>query len=68
MYALCGSQLDAHFAEFLDGGRYRNLGEISTSQLKSIDDLNAKTIKEEDKLNSHVASLQAYNTSPLCTP
>ncbi|PWA54557.1 transcription factor TGA like domain-containing protein [Artemisia annua] len=68
VYTLCGSQVDAHFAEFLDGVRRGNLREISTSQLKSIDDLNAKTVKDEDKLNSHVASLQAYNTSPLCNP
>lgn len=34
VYALCGSQLNAHLAEFLDGVRKGNLGEISSSQLK----------------------------------
>lgn len=64
MYALCGSQIDAHFAEFLEGVRHGNMGDISTSQLKSIDDLRAKTAKDEDKLNSRVENLQAYNKSP----
>ncbi|KAF5771792.1 putative transcription factor TGA like domain-containing protein [Helianthus annuus] len=58
VYALCGSQLNAHLTEFLEGVRHGNLGEISSSQLKSIDDLHAKTVKEEDKLSSRVASLQ----------
>ncbi|PWA79516.1 transcription factor TGA like domain-containing protein [Artemisia annua] len=35
-----------------------NLGEISSPQLKSIDDLQAKTIKDEDKLTSRMATLQ----------
>ncbi|KVI02163.1 DOG1 domain-containing protein [Cynara cardunculus var. scolymus] len=30
VYALCGSQLNAHFEEFLEGIRHGNLGEIST--------------------------------------
>lgn len=58
VYALCGSHVNAHFEEFLEGIRHGNLGEISSSQLKSIDDLQAKTVKEEDKLSSRVASLQ----------
>ncbi|XP_024960731.1 protein DOG1-like 3 [Cynara cardunculus var. scolymus] len=58
VYALCGSQLNAHFEEFLEGIRHGNLGEISSSQLKSIDDLQAKTMKDEDKLSSRMASLQ----------
>lgn len=63
VYALCGSQLNAHLDEFLEGVRHGNLGEISSSQLKSIDNLHAKSVKEEDKLTSHLASLQAYNTT-----
>ncbi|KAI3804851.1 hypothetical protein L1987_26699 [Smallanthus sonchifolius] len=58
VYVLCGSQQNAHLAEFLDGVRRGNLGGISSSQLKSIDALHAKTIKEEDKLTSILASLQ----------
>ncbi|PWA93293.1 delay of germination 1 [Artemisia annua] len=64
VYALCGSQLNTHFAEFLEGVRHGNLGEISSTQLKGIDALHAKTVKDEDKLTSHMATLQAYNTSP----
>ncbi|XP_076946752.1 protein DOG1-like 1 [Bidens hawaiensis] len=58
VYVLCGSQLNAHLAEFLDGVTRGNLGEITSSQLKSIDALHAKTIKEEDKLTSIFASVQ----------
>nr|XP_043629705.1 protein DOG1-like 3 [Erigeron canadensis] len=58
VYALCGSQLNAHFDEFLEGVRHGNLGEISSSQLQNIDDLHAKTVREEDKLSSRVASQQ----------
>ncbi|GKA28028.1 putative transcription factor TGA like domain-containing protein [Tanacetum coccineum] len=55
VYTLCGSQLNAHFAEFLEGVRHGNLGEISGSQLKDIDALHAKTVKDEDKLTYRLA-------------
>ncbi|KAK9074170.1 hypothetical protein SSX86_006767 [Deinandra increscens subsp. villosa] len=58
VYTLCGSQLDSHLAEFLEGVKHGNLGEISSSQLKGIDELQAKTVKEEDKLTSCLASIQ----------
>ncbi|XP_071736683.1 protein DOG1-like 3 [Rutidosis leptorrhynchoides] len=58
VYALCGSQLNEHFTEFLEGVRHGNLGEISGSQLKSVDDLHAKTVKDEDKITSRMATLQ----------
>ncbi|KAK1418107.1 hypothetical protein QVD17_27246 [Tagetes erecta] len=58
VYSLCGSQLNAHLVEFLEGVRHGNLGEISSSQLKHIDDLHTKTIKDEDKLTSRLATLQ----------
>ncbi|MFS7921560.1 putative transcription factor TGA like domain-containing protein [Helianthus anomalus] len=63
VYVMCGYQQNAHLAEFLDGVTRGNLGDISSSQLTSIDALHAKTIKEEDKLTSTFASLQAYNTT-----
>ncbi|KAJ0601187.1 putative transcription factor TGA like domain-containing protein [Helianthus annuus] len=56
VYVLCGSQLKVHLAEFLEGVRRGNLGEISSSQLKNIDSLHGRTIKEEDKLTSVLAS------------
>ncbi|KAI3497170.1 hypothetical protein L1887_39582 [Cichorium endivia] len=58
VYALCGSHLNAHLEEFLEGVRHGNLGAISSWQLKRIDDLHATTIKEEDKLSSLLATLQ----------
>lgn len=60
VYALCGSHLNTHLKEFLEGVRHGNIGEISSLQLKRIDELHAKTIKEEDKLSSYMATLQAY--------
>lgn len=63
VYALCGSQLNAHLAEFLEGVRHGNLGELSSSQVKHIDDLHTKTVKDEDKLTSRLATLQAYYTN-----
>ncbi|KAL7583936.1 hypothetical protein Lser_V15G45430 [Lactuca serriola] len=58
VYALCGSHLNTHLEEFLEGVRHGNIGEISSLQLKRIDELHAKTIKEEDKLSSYMATLQ----------
>ncbi|XP_076928547.1 protein DOG1-like 3 isoform X1 [Bidens hawaiensis] len=49
VYALCGSQLNAHLDEFLEGVRHGNLGEISSSQLKSIDNLHAKSESMADE-------------------
>ncbi|KAJ0593318.1 putative transcription factor TGA like domain-containing protein [Helianthus annuus] len=64
VYVLCGSQLKAHLAEFLEGVRRGNLGEISSSQLKNIDSLHGRTIKEEDKLTSVLASAVADLENP----
>ncbi|KAI3804853.1 hypothetical protein L1987_26701 [Smallanthus sonchifolius] len=58
VYVLCGSRINTHLVEFLDGVKRGNLGDISSSQLTSIDALHAKTIKEEDKLTSILATLQ----------
>ncbi|KAL8209719.1 hypothetical protein R6Q57_006451 [Mikania cordata] len=66
VYTPCGSQLNAHLQEFLEGVRYGNLGEISSSQLKHIDDLHAKTIREENKLDSCLATIQAYKIQLNC--
>ncbi|KAJ9551469.1 hypothetical protein OSB04_015514 [Centaurea solstitialis] len=65
VYELCGSQMNARFAEFLEGIGRGNLAEISSSQLKRIDELQVKTIKNEDKLRSRVASLQAYTINSI---
>ncbi|KAJ9551471.1 hypothetical protein OSB04_015516 [Centaurea solstitialis] len=47
-YALCGSQLNAHISE----NQTWEPREISSSQLRKIDELQVKTMKDEDKLSS----------------
>lgn len=58
IYSLCGSQLEAQLAEFLQGVRRGNLAELSAHQLSQINALQCKTVREEDKLSSRMASLQ----------
>ncbi|KAJ4981520.1 hypothetical protein NE237_032357 [Protea cynaroides] len=58
LYALCGSELQAQLGEFLEGIRRGNLAELSARQLSLVNDLHCKTIREEDKLSSKMASLQ----------
>nr|XP_043630647.1 protein DOG1-like 3 [Erigeron canadensis] len=58
VYALFGSQTSDGYSEndqLLIGVGH---GKVSSSQLKSIDDLRDKAIKEDDKLTSRLASLQ----------
>ncbi|GFZ12395.1 hypothetical protein Acr_23g0007800 [Actinidia rufa] len=61
VYALCGSEMEAHLHEYLLGERTGNLGEISAHQLNLINNLHSKTIREEDKLSAQMASLQAHS-------
>ncbi|KAK9077446.1 hypothetical protein SSX86_005783 [Deinandra increscens subsp. villosa] len=58
VYVLCGSHQTEHLAEFFEGVSRGDLGDISGAQLKSIDALHAKIVKDEDKLTSIFASLQ----------
>uniref|UniRef100_A0A5B7BYH6 Putative transcription factor HBP-1b(C38)-like isoform X1 n=1 Tax=Davidia involucrata TaxID=16924 RepID=A0A5B7BYH6_DAVIN len=58
VYSLSGSELEANLTEFLQGERTGNLGEISAHQLNLINSLHCKTIREEDKLSTRMASLQ----------
>lgn len=58
IYSLCGSQLEAQLAEFLQGVRRGNLAELSANQLTQINSLQCKTVREEDKLSSRMASIQ----------
>ncbi|KAG8498179.1 hypothetical protein CXB51_006768 [Gossypium anomalum] len=57
-YALCGSQVELHLSEIIQGLAGGNLGQISAAQLRMINDLHMKTIKEEDKLSNKLAGLQ----------
>ncbi|KAI3956251.1 hypothetical protein MKW92_049380 [Papaver armeniacum] len=58
VYSLCGSELEAHLTEFLQGVRTGNIGELSADQLGLVSDLQCRTIKEEEMLSSKMASLQ----------
>ncbi|KAI3860906.1 hypothetical protein MKX03_033591 [Papaver bracteatum] len=58
VYSLCGSELEAHLTEFLQGVRTGNLGELSADQLGLVSDLQCRTINEEEILSSKMASLQ----------
>nr|DAD21232.1 TPA_asm: hypothetical protein HUJ06_022695 [Nelumbo nucifera] len=58
VYSLCGSELEAQLNEFLQGVRKGNLGELSARQLSLVNDLQCRTIREEEKLSTQMASLQ----------
>ncbi|XP_068666703.1 protein DOG1-like 3 [Aristolochia californica] len=57
-YTLSGSQLEAQLEEYLSGVRRGNLAELSYVQLSQVNDLHVRTVREEDKLSSRLASLQ----------
>ncbi|KAE8706082.1 CBL-interacting serine/threonine-protein kinase 12-like [Hibiscus syriacus] len=57
-YALSGSQVEFQLDEIIQGLVRESLGQISATQLRMINDLHLKTIKEERKLSSQLASLQ----------
>ncbi|KAK6157317.1 hypothetical protein DH2020_011565 [Rehmannia glutinosa] len=59
VYAVGGSELEAQIDEFLGGVRKGNLAEISGHQLDLINALHCRTIKEEDKMSTRMASIQA---------
>ncbi|XP_055803548.1 protein DOG1-like 3 [Solanum dulcamara] len=58
LYALSGLDIESHLTEFLQGKKVGDLGELTSKQMNMIDALQARTIKEEDKLSSKLASLQ----------
>ncbi|PIA42169.1 hypothetical protein AQUCO_02100198v1 [Aquilegia coerulea] len=58
IYTLCGISIESQLTEFLDGVRKGNLGELSGEQLSLANYLHIKTIKDEDKLSSKIATIQ----------
>ncbi|TMW82304.1 hypothetical protein EJD97_006301 [Solanum chilense] len=58
VYALCGMDIESHLTEFLQGEKVGVLSELTNKQMKMIDALQAKTIREETNLSSKLASLQ----------
>ncbi|KAF8391216.1 hypothetical protein HHK36_023518 [Tetracentron sinense] len=58
VYALCGSEIEAQLSEFLQGVRRGNMGDLTAQQLVRVNELQCKTIREEEKLSTRMASLQ----------
>ncbi|XP_058100836.1 protein DOG1-like 3 [Magnolia sinica] len=58
VYSLSGLELEAHLDDYLQGARRGDLADLSPLQLSLINDLHRRTIREEDKLSSRMASLQ----------
>ncbi|KAL2244767.1 protein DELAY OF GERMINATION 1-like [Sesamum indicum] len=58
VYVLSGKELASHLDEYLHGGRSGGLGELSASQINSINSLQLRTIQQEDKLSANLASIQ----------
>ncbi|KAI3852777.1 hypothetical protein MKW92_026391 [Papaver armeniacum] len=58
VYWLCGSELESRLCEYLEGVRVGNVGELSAEQLNLVSELQLRAIREEEKLNSKMASFQ----------
>lgn len=58
VYALCGADFEAQLTEFFPGARTGRLSELSAGQLALVNALQMRTVKEEEKLTSRLASLQ----------
>ncbi|PIN04162.1 hypothetical protein CDL12_23295 [Handroanthus impetiginosus] len=58
IYALCGMEIESQLTELLRGVSIQNLGELSGRQISMVDDLQSRTIREERKLSTRMASLQ----------
>ncbi|KAI3857017.1 hypothetical protein MKW98_030507 [Papaver atlanticum] len=58
VYTLCGTELEAHLEEFLQGIRRGNLGELSSVQLGLVNELHCKTVKEEEMISNRLELLQ----------
>ncbi|KAL5732087.1 2-deoxyglucose-6-phosphatase [Ranunculus cassubicifolius] len=57
-YTLCGIDIESELYEFLRGVRKGNLGELTSEQLTLVNDLQMRTIQEENKLSARMASMQ----------
>ncbi|XP_065879076.1 protein DOG1-like 3 [Euphorbia lathyris] len=67
VYVLSGSQFESHLSEYIRGIKRGNLGDLSATQMVSINELHQKTIRNEEKLTSKLASLQEnIADKPIC--
>ncbi|XP_060195547.1 protein DOG1-like 3 [Lycium barbarum] len=58
VYAISGKELESYISDYLQGERSGNLCDFSTMQLNSVDELQKKTIRQENQLSNKLASLQ----------
>lgn len=58
LYAMSGKEFESHLSNYLQGNRSRHLSGLLSVQLNSVDDLQRKTIRQEDQLSKKLASLQ----------
>ncbi|CAM9000764.1 hypothetical protein QQ045_000868 [Rhodiola kirilowii] len=58
IYALCGCEIERSISQYLQSTSSGLLFDLSAQQLSSINTLHLKTVKEEEKLTSLLASLQ----------
>lgn len=57
VYSLCGLEIEARLTEFLEGERTGDLGELTANQLTRVNNLQSKTIREEEKISNQMAIL-----------
>ncbi|KAH0688637.1 hypothetical protein KY290_023111 [Solanum tuberosum] len=58
IYALSGIEIESHIAEYLQGMKIGDFGQLSGKQITTIDKLQRQIILEERKFSSRLASLQ----------
>ncbi|XP_073136173.1 protein DELAY OF GERMINATION 1-like isoform X2 [Henckelia pumila] len=58
IYALCGAEIDSRLSQFFQDGSSSEFPVLSAIQLSSIDNLQRRTIVQEEKLSTKLASLQ----------
>ncbi|KAF3638579.1 putative LRR receptor-like serine/threonine-protein kinase-like [Capsicum annuum] len=58
IYALSGIEIESRIAEYLQGIKIGDFGQLSAKQITMIDKLQRQIIIEENKLSSRLASLQ----------
>lgn len=60
IYSVCGTDLNDHLDEFFLTERKDNLAQISAHQLQMINTLHCKTVTEEERMSSRMATLQVH--------
>ncbi|WMV15837.1 hypothetical protein MTR67_009222 [Solanum verrucosum] len=58
LYAMSGKEFESHLSNYIQGNRSGHLSGLLTVQLNSVDELQRKTIRQEDQLSNKLASLQ----------